>query len=100
MILVTLRLTFFVRLCFSNLFSKTFRSFSKTFGLLGPFETFPEIGRAETIHLVRKSSNFELSSRFFGRLKIFIGQGSLYSLEPIFQTRHYAYTCVNITISD
>ena len=30
----------------------------------------PEIGRAETIHLVRKSSNFEPSSRFFGRLKI------------------------------
>ena len=50
---------------------------------------FPEIGRAKTIRFVQKSSNFELSSRFFGRLKIFNGQGSLYSLEPIFQTLHY-----------
>ena len=38
---------------------------------------FPEIGGAETIRLVWKSSKSELSSRFFSRLKIFIGSGSL-----------------------
>ena len=67
-----------------------FFEFFKNFSFVSFFRTFfPEIGRAETIRLVQKSSNFELSSRFFGRLKIFIGQGSLYSLEPIFQTPHY-----------
>ena len=49
--------------------------------------------------MVRKSSNFELSSRFFDRLKIFIGQGSLYSLEPIFQTPHYQKNVLGVTRS-
>ena len=49
----------------------------------------PVIGRVETIRLVQKSSNFKLSSQFFGRLKIFVGLGSLYCLEPLFQTPHY-----------
>ena len=50
---------------------------------------FSEIDCAERIRLVRKSPKSELSSRFSGRLKIFIGLGSLYSLEPIFQNPHY-----------
>ena len=33
-------------------------------------KNFPQTGRAETIRLVRKSLNFELSSRFFDRLKL------------------------------
>ena len=69
--------------------SKNFSKFFENFSIVSWFQKIPEIGRAETIHLVQKSSNFELSSRFSGCLKIFIGQGSLYSLEPIFQTLDY-----------
>ena len=50
-------------------FSKIFRIFWKLFVRFVLSKIFPEIGRAETIRLVQKSSNFELSSRFFGRLK-------------------------------
>ena len=50
-------------------FSKNFRIFWKLFVRFVLSKIFPEIGRAETIRLVQKSSNFELSSRFFGRLK-------------------------------
>ena len=57
----------------TNFFSKIFRIFRKLFVRFVLSKIFPEIGRAETIRLVQKSSNFELSSRFFGRLKIFIG---------------------------
>ena len=49
-------------------FSKTFRSFRSFDKNLR--------SRAETIRLVRKSSDLKLSSRFFDRLKIFIGLGS------------------------
>ena len=49
---------------------KFFEVFRKLFDCFVISKIFPEIGRAETIHLVRKSSNFEPSSRFFGRLKI------------------------------
>ena len=70
-------------------FSIFLRIFRKLFVGFILSNIFPEIDGAETIRLVRKSSNFELSSRFFGRLKIFIGLGSLYSVEPIFQTPHY-----------
>ena len=38
---------------------------------------FPEIGRAETNRFVQKSSISELPARFFGRLKIFFGSGSI-----------------------
>ena len=58
---------------FSKIFSKkilkNFRIFRKLFVRFVRSKIFPEIGRAETIRLVQKSSNFELSSRFFGRLK-------------------------------
>ena len=63
-----------IRLHRSKNFRKKFRKFCEVFRKL--FDCFvisiffSEIGRAETIHLVRKSSNFEPSSRFFGRLKI------------------------------
>ena len=53
---------------FSNFFLN-FRIFRKLFVRFVRSMFFPEIGRAETIRLVQKSSNFELSSRFFGRLK-------------------------------
>ena len=72
-----------------DFFSNFFRIFRKLFLRFVRLKNFPEIGRAETICLVQISSNFELSSRFFGCLKIFVGLGSLYSLEPIFQTPHY-----------
>ena len=72
----------------TRIFSTIFRIFRKLFVNFVLSNFFPEIGHAEMIRLVHKSSNFELSPRFFGRLKIFIGQGSLYSLEPIFQTLH------------
>ena len=68
-----------------------FRIFQKLFVRFVLSKIFPEMGYAETIRLVQKSSNFELSSRFFGPLKIFIGLGplgSLYSLEHTFQTPH------------
>ena len=74
---------------YEKLFRFFFENFRKLFVRSVLLKIFPEIGGAETIRFVRKLSNFELSSRFFGRLKIFIGQGSLYSLEPIFQTPHY-----------
>ena len=57
-------------------FFENFSIFLKTFRMFRSFEIFPEMGRAETIRLVRKSSNFELSSRFSDRLKIFTGLGS------------------------
>ena len=72
-------------------------NFRKLFVRFVLSKNFPEIGRAETIRLVRTSSNFELSSRFFGGLKIFIGQGSLYALEPIFQTPHYYKTVSRVS---
>ena len=49
----------------------------KSFPRHSASKTNQETGRAETFRLVQKSSNFELSSRFFGCLKIFIGLGSL-----------------------
>ena len=59
-----------------KIFRKVFRNFFRiffdcfeNFSYVSFFQIFPEIGRAETIRLVQKSSNFELSSRFFGRLK-------------------------------
>ena len=54
----------------SKIFRNFFEVFRKLFDCFVISKIFPEIGRAETIHLVRKSSNFEPSSRFFGRLKI------------------------------
>ena len=54
---------------FSKKVLKIFRIFRKLFVHFVRTKIFPEIGRAETIRLVQKSSNFELSSRFFGRLK-------------------------------
>ena len=80
----------------SKMFSKIFRIFRKLFVSFVLSKISPEKGRAETIRLVRKLSKSELSSRFFGRLKILIGQGSLYSLEPIFQTPHYAPCAVAV----
>ena len=53
----------------SKIFLKNFRIFRKLFVRFVRSKIFPEIGRAETIRLVQKSSNFEPSSRFFGRLK-------------------------------
>ena len=67
-----------------------FRIFRNLFVRFVLSKIFQRISCAETIRLVRKSSKSELSSRFFGRLKIFIGWGSLYSLELVFQTPHYA----------
>ena len=61
---------------------------------------FPEIGRAETIHLVRKSSNSEPSSWFFGRLKIWtFGQTSneveiedvIFSNTPLFSSNEMCF---------
>ena len=54
---------------FSIFFRKFFKVFRKLFDCLVISKFFSEIGRVETIHLVRKSSNFESSLRFFGRLK-------------------------------
>ena len=54
---------------FSKKKLKNFRIFRKLFVRFVRSKIFPEIGRAETIRLVQKSSNFEPSSRFFGRLK-------------------------------
>ena len=61
----------------SKKFLKIFWIFRKLFVCFVLSKIFPEIVGAETICLVRKSSKSELSSRFFGRLKIFIGLGSL-----------------------
>ena len=64
-----------------NFFKKRSENFSKnflkTFIWLVRSCFFSETDRDETIRLVRKSSKSELSSQFFGRLKIFIGLGSL-----------------------
>ena len=59
-------------------FFENFRIFRKIFVHFVRSKNFPEIGRAETIRLVQKSSNFELSSRFFGRLKTETKAHSLY----------------------
>ena len=66
---------------FFRFVSKSFQIFRNIFVRFVLSKIFQKIGRAETIRLVRKSSKSELSSRFFGRLKLFIGQGSLYCLE-------------------
>jgi len=60
----------------SKFFRKVFEFFEK-FSFVSFFRCFcPNIGCAETIRLVRKSSKSELSTRFFGRLK-FLKQFSL-----------------------
>ena len=72
-------------------FSKNFRIFRKLFVRSVFLKHFPEIGGAETIRLVRKSLNFELSSRFFDRSKIFICLGSQNSYEPLSETSLFAF---------
>ena len=62
--------SFAIRLNFFRIFRKLFVNFVLS-------KEFAEIGGAETIRLFRKLSKSELSSRFSGRLKIFIGLGSL-----------------------
>ena len=52
-----------------KVFERIFKKIRKLFVHFVLSKYFREIGRAETIRLVQKSSNFELSSRFFGRLK-------------------------------
>ena len=47
------------------------------------FEKFEKIDCVETIDSVQKSSEFEPSSRFFGRLKIF---GNFDSIDSIFRS--------------
>ena len=54
---------------FSKKILKIFRIFRKLFGRFVRSKNFPEIGRAETIRLVQKSSKSEPSPPFFGRLK-------------------------------
>ena len=58
-----------LRKIFPENFRIFFEFFKKLFVRFVLSKIFLEIGRAETIRLVHKSSNFELSSRFFGRLK-------------------------------
>ena len=65
---------------FSKIFLKNFRIFRKLFVRFVRSKIFPEIGRAETIRLVQKSSNFEPSSRFFGRLKTESSETKVHSL--------------------
>ena len=65
---------------FLKKFLKKFRIFRKLFVRFVRSKIFPEIGRAETIRLVQKSSNFEPSSRFFGRLKTESSETKVHSL--------------------
>ena len=59
-------------------FRKKIQIFEKLFVRFVLSKLFPEIGGAQTIRLVQKSSNFELSSWFFGRLTTETKRNRLY----------------------